>query len=767
MHFLFSGSLKDFFMWKNIVLPAFCVGAIAAFFVPAQGVDWLVWLGVLLLVLGFIFYKINQLSWFVLALVAVLLGASYSAIRTQSALSRQWQAAAESTEFHIKITGLPEQNGQGRTRFIAQATAADGRRYRLLFQDYQPREWRVGEHWRVKARVRAPIDMRNAVGFDRQAWALANGVDGMATVGKTRFRLPEHSWAGINGIRAQMVQNWQNVSIVYPQGAALMKALSVGDDSALSAAVWAALRPLGLNHLISISGLHITLIALLAAWISKKIMRLTKMPRRPRVYALAVAWLAAVVYTGLAGFEVPALRSLLMLSVFSWAWWRRGQFSNWQIWWAALAAVLLYQPMAVLAVGFWLSFGLVGALLWVLSFRLPETGERSFWQHRIIVLKQATRAQWAATLIGGVATIYLFGLLPIFSPVVNAFAIPIFSWILTPLALLASAVPSETLKWLAAGLGEWTIHLLIILGNYLPEAEFVHAPMPLFLLAILGSLILLLPMGLRLKPLSIIMLAAFSLYQPPPVSGSLNASVYDVGQGLSVLIQTPTQNILYDTGTAAAAEFALLPNLRAAGVDELDTLILSHHDDDHDGGFSSLQKNIKIKQIYAGQPEFYPNAQLCVGNWTVDDVRFEFFRLPENLYIHSKDNDLSCVLRVSHNGQALLITGDISSASEAQFIEQYGKNLHANVLILAHHGSKSSNSSAWLRAVSPQVGVASSGLGNAFRHPSVDVVRRLAALRIQLLRTDLHGGMIFYFTEQGVKYRLLAQDKFWWQSKPF
>lgn len=763
MHFLFSGSLKDFFMWKNIVLPAFCVGAIAAFFVPAQGVDWLVWLGVLLLVLGFIFYKINQLSWFVLALVAVLLGASYSAIRTQSALSRQWQAAAESTEFHIKITGLPEQNGQGRTRFIAQATAADGRRYRLLFQDYQPREWRVGEHWRVKARVRAPIDMRNAVGFDRQAWALANGVDGMATVGKTRFRLPEHSWAGINGIRAQMVQNWQNVSIVYPQGAALMKALSVGDDSALSAAVWAALRPLGLNHLISISGLHITLIALLAAWISKKIMRLGKMPRRPRVYALAVAWLAAVVYTGLAGFEVPALRSLLMLSVFSWAWWRRGQLSNWQIWWAALAVVLLYQPMAVLAVGFWLSFGLVGGLLWVFAFRLPENHFEQPWQYRYHILKQAIKGQWAATLLGGVATLYVFGLLPIFSPLVNAVAIPVFSWLLTPAALLASALPFETPKQMAACLGEYTMQILLFLGNRLPEMALPHMPLPLFILAILAILLLLLPRGGRMKPLAMVILLAFLGYRPA-VSGSLKATVYDVGQGLAILIQTPTQNILFDTGTSAAAEMALLPNLRAAHVRHLDALILSHHDDDHDGGLATLQKNLSIQTLWAGQAEFYPQAQHCTAghNWQADGVDFTFLTMPNQ----QSDNDQSCVLQVRQGEHALLITGDISQKTEAQLIEKYGKNLKSNVLILAHHGSKSSSSAAFLRTVAPQAAVASSGFANAFRHPHPDIQRRLVALQIQLLRTDMQGGLVFDFTEKGVFYRLTASS-YWWHRKPF
>ena len=148
-------------------------------------------------------------------------------------------------------------------------------------------------------------------------------------------------------------------------------------------------------------------------------------------------------------------------------------------------------------------------------------------------------------------------------------------------------------------------------------------------------------------------------------------------------------------------------------------------------------------------------------------MQFEFFRLPENLQTNIKDNDLSCVLRVSTQNQALLLTGDISKTTEAQLIEKYVKKLKSNILILAHHGSKSSNSSPFLRTVAPQTAVASSGFANSYRHPSADVQKLLAALNIQLLRTDLQGGIEFYFNKQGITYKLLAQNKYWWQRKPF
>lgn len=748
-------------------ITAFCLGVMGVFAIPAQ-MSVIAWVGLIvaiLSVMGCCVYRreYRLLGW----LLAMVLGASYAYGRTAYALSQQWGVSAQTSTFHIQVVGLPEYHDKY-TRFIAQAQHPNGQIYRLQLQDYAKRIWQTGEHWQIQARVRAAIGTRNQAGFDREAWALANGIDGMGSVGKQRFRLPETSWAGFHGIRARIVQQWRDIAHIYPQGSALMKALSVGDDSGLSAEAWAAFRPLGLNHLISISGLHITMVGVLFVLMSRWLFRVSVMPRRPKVGSLAIGWTAAAMYTLLAGAEIPALRSLLMLTVFAWAWTWRQHWGSWRIFWTAMAVVLLYQPMAVLSVGFALSFGLVATLLWAMAFRLPETGQHTFWQHRFIQIKQTIKAQWAVSLISGVASVYLFGLLPIFSPIVNAVAIPFFSIVLTPLALLSSALPIDGLKYLAAYWGEHTILLLIWLGNRLPESAFPQANVYLVLLGLLGGLGILLPVNWRMRGLLALGCVPLLFYQPRAISGSLKATVYDVGQGLAVLIQTPNYQLLYDTGTPAA-EFALLPNLRAAGVRQLDGVVLSHHDDDHDGGFPALQKQYSIKQLYAGQPEFYPHAQACQSGhrWQQDGVLFEFLTLPAHLYLSSKDNDLSCVLRVSTPQGAILLTGDIGQVVESQLIEYYAEKLKSDVLILAHHGSQSSNSMAFLRAVSPKVAVASSGFANAYRHPSPKVQQRLAALHIQLLRTDWQGGLAFDFGEQGVRYSLLAPSPKWWQRKPF
>nr|WP_314488006.1 DNA internalization-related competence protein ComEC/Rec2 [uncultured Kingella sp.] len=774
----------------TLYLAALCLGIMASFRLPETG-WWGLWAAALLAVSAWTVYgaRRNRLGHFqaAFALACALLGAAYGVARTQMALNHQWTVAdsAQSVLLRVQVTGLPERDELGRTRFVGIGQTEGGRSYRLLFADYAARDWRVGEVWRVKARVKAAIGTRNAVGFDREAWALANGLDGTASLAKERFRLPEQaSGVWFNRWREDWASRWQDAAARYSQGAGLMRALALGDKSGVSAQTWAAVRPLGLNHLLSISGLHVGMVGWLAAWLATLLLRvLPRVPQSPRVWTSAVGFAAAVVYAGLAGFDVPALRSVLMIGVFALAWARHRQAGSWHTWWTAMTVVLLWQPAAALSAGFWLSFGLVGALIWATAgrkskrdvlvyiqhddvdddFRLPELT----WRDK---LRIAASAQWAATLLGGVATIALFGLLPIFSPLANAVAIPLFSWLLVPLALLASALPFAAPKLAAAWLGEQTVAAIQWAGERLPEMAFAHAPAPLLWLALAGALVLLLPRGTRIKPLACCALAAFALYRPPAAvahSGSLKITVWDVGQGLSVLLQTASQNILYDSGTANAAEMALLPNLRAAGITHLDVVIASHHDDDHDGGLPAVQQRYPDAALWAGQPENYPRARYCQSGttWTADGVYFEWLTLPHSA--DTPDNDASCVLRVIAGSHALLITGDLSARGEAQLIAQYGDALQSDVLVLGHHGSKSSSSGAFVNRVAPRWAIASSGFANAYRHPHPDVINRLAAHGVTLLRTDTQGAWVITLAGDEASVAQLARAKYWWQKKPF
>lgn len=737
------------------LLPAFCMGAAAVFLLPQRGA-WTLWAVLWVLAAVCCLWRRGRHGFQAACVVAVLLsGVCYSLWRTHTAVQAQLPDTAAAVMLEVAVTGLPERGADGRVRFTGTAQTADGRRYRLLFYDYAGADWQTGSRWRLKARVRPPVDAVNPVGFNREAWALANGIDGVAAVAKGRTRLPETDGAAlINRWRGAISAAWQADGQASPQGAALMQALAVGDRSALSAEVWAAVRPLGLNHLISISGLHITLVAVLAAWLVRwPLLLLPRVPARPRVWQLAAGVTAAAVYAALAGWEVPTVRSLIMLAVLAWAWWRRGQVTAWQAWWTALAAVLLYRPASVLAAGFWLSFGLVAVLLWALAYRLPESGWR-----------QALRGQWAAAGAGTLASVWLFGLLPLFSPLVNAVAIPWFSWLLTPLALAASVLPWPWLREQAAWLAQETVEVMLWLGRHLPEVQAAHAPAPLLAAALVCWLLWLLPRGLRVRPLAACGLLLFALYRPPPLSGSLNVTVWDVGQGLAVLLETGSHRVLFDTGTPAA-EMSLLPNLRALGIKRLDALVLSHHDNDHDGGYADVAAQTEIGTLWAGQPEFYRGARYCAEGvrWQADGVVFEFLTPPRGA---GGDNDNSCVLRAVADGQAVLITGDLGRRGEQVLVEKYGADLFSQLLVLGHHGSKTATSGAFVNAVSPQIGVASSGYANPFGHPHPQAAAALSAHGARLMRTDRQGALRFVLSAQGMTAQPLVQKR-WWQRKPF
>jgi DNA internalization competence protein ComEC/Rec2-like protein len=738
-------------VFRRWFLPCWVVGVAVSFALPVVP-HWLFWLA------AFAVFAVSARRFgFAGLMLCVLAGAAYGVFRTEAALSSQWRAEAVSgVPLTVEVADMPSSDGWS-VRFAAKAVDSEGRRFDLLLSDYKQREWKVGSKWRITARVRPVVGELNLRGLNREAWALSNGIGGVGTVGADRVLLHDGSGWGIAVWRSRISRNWQQADADggLSDGIGLMRALSVGEQSALRPELWQAFRPLGLTHLVSISGLHVTMVAVLFAWLVRRLfVCLPRLPSRPRVWILAGGCAGALCYALLAGFSVPTQRSVLMLAAFSWAW-RNGRRSVWAAWWQALGAVLLFDPLAVLGVGTWLSFGLVAALIWACSGRLGEDRR-----------KTAVRGQWAASVCSVVLLGYLFASLPLISPLVNAVAIPWFSWVLTPLALLGSVVPFAPLQQAAAFLAEYTLRFLVWLAGVSPEFAVATAPLPLLVLALCAALFVLLPRGLGLRPWSAAVLAGFVFYRPEAVRGnSAEVIVWDAGQGLSVLVRTANHHLLFDTGTASAAQTGIVPSLNASGVRYLDRLVISHHDSDHDGGLQAV-RNIPDGGMYAGQPEFYEGARACTEQyWQWDGVDFEFLVPPERN--ESDDNGKSCVLRVTAGGAALLVTGDLDTKGEESLVGKYGGNLYSQVLVLGHHGSNSSSSGVFLNTVAPEYAVSSSGYGNAYKHPTEAVQNRVRAHGIKLLRTDLSGALVFGLSQDGVKAGRLKNYRFYWQRKPF
>ena len=741
-----------------LLLACFCAGVVLCAFLPVLP-SWPLLLTVLLLSWP-LWWRTRRL--WLLALVAATLGLGYAAWRAELRLAQRLDTAlaGEVVQFSGVVRGLAKSGEFGvRLRFEVEAVDNPAIRLPPLLElsDYRQQAWPAGSRWRLAARLRPPRGAANVAGFDAEAWYWSEGVLATGSVLKGRQALGVATdWpARIDRLRERVAQRLL-AGGDEPRAAALVAALAVGAQQTLTRDDWQQLAATGLTHVVSVSGLHITMIALLVAWLLRRALRHLPPLRRPLWWVLGGAVLAAGAYAALAGFSVPTQRSLWMLVVAALALASQRGLSPLQIWLAALTLVLLLDPFAALAPGFWLSFGLVAALVVMVAGRRASGGK---WQ-------TALQAQLLVTLASTLPLALFFGQLPLVSPLANAVGTPLVSLLLTPLALLAALLPWPWLLDAAV----WTAQLFWWWVDLLAGAPLYPVPQlpwPLLLAALAGTLLALLPWSWSGRALGGCLLLPLLLYRvPPPAAGTLAVELLDVGQGLAVLLRTRQHALLYDTGAGEATR-VLLPALRALDVRRLDTLMLSHHDNDHDGAAASLREVIEVGRILAGQPRFYPGAQPCRGGqgWVWDGVRFDVLWPPPAW--QGEDNAHSCVLRVATAGQALLLSGDAPLAVEQALVARYGAALRSQWLVLGHHGSRTASGDDWLRQVQPQMALVSTGYRNRYRHPHPQVLARLDAAGITVWRSDHDGALALRLGPwQGELLARRAQAARYWRPPP-
>ena len=508
----------------------------------------------------------------------------------------------------------------------------------------------------------------------------------------------------------------------------------------------------------SISGLHITLLSGLFfaffyhAW--RRSTRLTLFLPARKAAAIAGV-LAALAYSLLSGFEIPAQRTFYMLSTFAAMLLLSRNSAPSQMLATALMAVLLLDPWAVLAPGFWLSFGAVALIFYVSANRL----ERPHW------LKEYGKVQWAMTVGLIPPLLALFQQLSLVSPLANAVAIPLISLQVVPLTLLGSL---PTLDWVLHG-----AHLVLAacmaflqLLDGLPLAVWTqHAP-PAWTIGLgtLGALWLLAPRGFPLRHLGVLLLLPMFLIVPAtPAQGAARLWVFDVGQELAVAVQTAQHALLFDTGPDYPGESdsgsrILVPALRGLGIDRLDTLLLSHGDLDHVGGNSSVLQALAVTRIVTS---LEPGDPLLAGahdiepcrsgqSWEWDGVRFDILHPDWVPPGKRHDNDRSCALRIASGGHAVLLTGDIEKGAETRLLHQQPAAQHADLLVAPHHGSKSSSSPAFVGAVDPGYVVFTAGYRNRFHHPHPAVFARYQQQGSTILRSDLDGAIAIELDGSGL-----------------
>jgi len=605
-----------------------------------------------------------------------------------------------------------------------------------------------GERWLLTVRLRRPHGLVNPYGFDYEAWLLERGI---GATGYVRNRGEQRLLGFRNGILDAIEKTRESVrdrflAVLGPTpSAGVLAALAVGDQRAISAEEWRLFSRTGVTHLMSISGLHVTLVSGLFAWLAAALWRRVpwlalRLPAR-KVAALA-AIAGALGYTLLAGYGVPAQRTFWMVSVVALALWAGRIASPWRTLALALGAVVLADPWAPLAPGLWLSFGAVLLIFYV------ATG----WSAPEPKLAQWGRVQWAITVGLAPAVLLLFGQVSVAGPLANAVAIPLVSAVVTPLALVAAVVPADFILQLGAGL----VDLLLIFLEWcaaLPGALWSqHAPAPWTVAAALaGAAWLLAPRGVPWRACGLALMApAFALAPPAPAAGEAWITTYDVGQGLAVLVRTASRALLYDAGPAWGAEAdggsrVILPALAGAGVARLDLMVISHEDTDHLGGATTVLDSLEVGALASSlAPGHALNAlaaapRRCAAgeSWDWDGVRFEFLHPAAP---SSRRNNNSCVLRVATAGGSMLLTGDIESAAEAEILKK-NLSVKSDVLLVPHHGSRSSSTPEFIAAVAPHWAIVPVGYRSRFGHPHPQVLERYQAAGVRVLRTDRHGAI--------------------------
>jgi len=616
---------------------------------------------------------------------------------------------------------------------------------------------RAGERWRFVVRLKRPHGSLNPYGFDYEGWLFERGIRATGYVRKSALTARRAVHAdGLAGAIGQLREATRTrIQRMLPEHAyaGILAALTVGDQQAIAPELWRLFAATGITHLMSISGLHVTMVGGLAAWLVSLLWRrAARLPLRwPAQKAAALAgFAAACAYALLAGFGVPAQRTLYMLGVVALALLSGRAVAAPHVLGAALLLVLLLDPWAVLAAGFWLSFGAVALLFYIVAGRLG----RQHW------LVEWLRAQWAVTLGMLPLLLALFQQFSLVSPLANALAIPVVSFLVTPLALVG-CLPG--LAWaldLAHALLVPLLDFLRWLADWPGALWQQHAPPPWAVpLALLGAVWLLLPRGFPARWLGLVLfLPLFFIYPLRPAPGALMLTVLDVGQGQAVHVQTATHDLMFDTGpdfggTADAGSRILVPYLRAAGVMRLDKLIVSHADRDHAGGAEALLAAVPVADFLTSmqdsaltgrQWDGTAAGRRCVDgeSWEWDGVRFRILHPAAADYAGKRpSNAMSCVLMLESVHGRVLIPGDLEGRAETEFLARHGAAARADVLVAPHHGGKRTSTPEFVAAVGAREVVFPVGYRNRFGHPYQAVLERYAATGTRIHRSDAHGAV--------------------------
>ncbi|MBM4196195.1 MAG: DNA internalization-related competence protein ComEC/Rec2 [Gammaproteobacteria bacterium] len=715
------------------------------------------------------------LAWWPLALpTAALLGAGHSIgrragllilvsawclARADGVISTRLTAEQSTTDHTVTgvICDFPRGDAEA-LRFVLQlddSLSTFPSRLHLSWYDDAP-ELVPGERWRLRVRLKPPHGAANPAGFDFERWLYAGRIGATGYVREDSLNQRVGAALGrcaVGRLRARIAAAIETVLDGH-RAAGHVLGIVVGATHAIDERDWELLRDTGTTHLLAISGLNIAMVVapllLLGRWLQRR------MPEQ-RWLDPGLSWTAlavAALYSALSGFAVSTLRAFAMLACVLLFAVRRRLSAPMDVLALASIVVMLVDPPAVIGPGFWLSFV---AVAWLITACMGTV------ESGLVAGPAAPARQWIGDLLRAQGVLCL-GLAPLavawfdeislVAPLTNLIAVPTFTLIVMPLALIGTALlplaPGLAALLLEAAAGSVAL-LLDFLAATTAGGQGAWSPPVTSAIAVAftAAAALLLasrgPVPGRAAGIACLLpLVAGTGGDRPPLA----VTVLDVGQGLAVLVETARHALLYDTGPAFrmrdAGESVVVPVAARSGLRALDAVVVSHDDADHRGGLESVLRGIRVGRLIAPSALRGVAASPCRRGqeWAWDGVSFAFLS-PDNTGF-SSDNDSSCVLLVSLGDFAVLLPGDIERSRESWLAGRSGLGA-ATIVIAPHHGSRSSSSEPFVSATRPGFVVFSAGYRNRWGFPAAEVQERWRATGAELLSTHDCGAIRFEF----------------------
>ncbi|MDI9818609.1 MULTISPECIES: DNA internalization-related competence protein ComEC/Rec2 [unclassified Legionella] len=604
-------------------------------------------------------------------------------------------------------------------------------------------QFKLGDLWRLQVKLKRPANLANPGGFDYVNWLSARHIawTGYTKREATKLASGENHSKSLLGLRENLASSLVKL-IPSSQALGVMEALTLGLTTHMAKEQWDLFRRTGTTHLMVISGAHIGLVAglsfLLMRWLWSRSSRLCL--HCPAAQAASIiSLIMAFFYALLAGFAVPAQRSLVACFFLLLKNFLGYRFTAWQAWRYSLLAVLLFEPHAILLPGFYLSF-LAVAILILFNQRVSWKGFK-----KTICLQ-------VACLFGLMPlTLYWFSYGAVNGLIANLLAIPWVGFVIVPLALVSLFLVQYWDNHLLLVPVNWSIDALLYYLNFIDSFSFFNlnftftrflAPLAIMLAM---WLILFFPVKAIFPAILILITAAFFPGHPKIKNNEAVINILDVGQGLAVVVRTAKHQLIYDTGVkfyqgGDMGKLAIIPFLHTLGIGKLDKVIISHPDLDHRGGLASLEEKYDIGELVVNNVAFYHRGKNChhYPAWQWDGVSFQFLAI--NKTFKNKNNN-SCILQISNKGGKILLTGDIEKSAEEYLIAHYRERLASDFLVIPHHGSKTSSSYSFIEQVAPRFAVISAGFDNRYHFPHKETLQTLNERKIKIFNT-IDCGMV-------------------------